>query len=308
MNLNRHHLAVFDVVARVGNVGQAAKLLGITQPAVSRQLATLEKTLGLKLFDRVYQGMQLTAAGSLLASHTTRLENLHHQLSETMTAFKARRTGHLRIGASTTIGTYILPNLLKRYHTHFPDIRVQLTIVNTAEIETAVLDGSLDFGMVEGMVGHPGLQSTVFANDELMVIASPTHPWAKRKWITPQQFESEPYIAREAGSGTREVINRAFAQKGLLLKPYMEMRESAVRTYVAAGHGVSILSRLVVQEELAGGSLVTLRIRGMRFERDLHLVRQPGISLSPGAQAAVQMIFGRLQSPLHKELASTAQK
>jgi DNA-binding transcriptional LysR family regulator len=251
--------------------------------------------MGLKLFDRVYQGMQLTPAGRLLHAHTTRMEKLNGQLAEAMEDFKAMRLGKLRIGASTTIGTYLLPSLLQRYKAHFPEIVVQLSIANTTEIEAAVLDGTLDFGMVEGMVGHAGLDSTVFANDELVMITSTKHPWAKRKFITPAHFLTEPYIAREAGSGTREIIDLAFAQKGLLLKPFMEMRESAVRTYVAAGLGVSILSQLAVRDELASGLLTTTRIRGMRFDRDLHLVRQPQASLSPAAKAAVQLIFGRLK-------------
>jgi DNA-binding transcriptional LysR family regulator len=295
MDLNRHHLAVAHAVAQMGNISAAAQLLGITQPAVSRQLAQLETAIGLKLFDRSRSGVTPTAAGRLLHAHTTGIEAMLDRLAESLEDFKSKRVGTLRIGASSTIGIYLVPNLLRRYEALFPKVQTQIVIGNTLEIETDVANGVLDFGLVEGVIQSDRLHTEVFAEDELLAIAPAQHSWAGQKTITPQAFLKERYIAREPGSGTRDVIAQAFVAGGLNITPSMTVRGSgAVKAFVAAGHGVSILSALAVAEEVESGRFIARLIRGLRLRRNLHLVRPIHKSLSPSALAAVQLIFGRL--------------
>ncbi len=154
MSFNRHHLAVFHAVASTGRVAAAAKCLGITQPAVSKQVAALERALGERLFDRAKQGMLPTAAGELVHGATERIEALLQRLAADLDALRTCAAGHLSVGASSTIGVYLLPELLRHYGERYPDVECAATIGNTAEIEQRVFDGSLDFGLIEGPAEH----------------------------------------------------------------------------------------------------------------------------------------------------------
>ena len=294
MNLN--HLFLFRAVAEAGGFSRAAARVHVSQPAISMQVGELEAQLGLTLFHRLPRGVRLTAAGQLLLGYAQRLGALAQEAERAMAEVKGLGRGRLALGASTTIGVYLLPNLLGEYRCRYPNVDLQFDIANTEEIEHRLADGTLDAGLIEGCPpSHEEVEAVVFLHDELVPIARPDHPrlQAGGKPLSLRQLCAEPMIVREAGSGTREVIERALAQRGQLLPraPLVLGSTEAIKRAVAAGLGVAIVSHLTIQNELASGQLARLPVRGFRLARPLYRLccRQLGPSPASGAFFSDQM-------------------
>jgi DNA-binding transcriptional LysR family regulator len=272
MNLN--HLFLFRAVAEAGSFSRAAETVHISQPAISMQVAELEAQLELTLFHRLPRGVKLTAAGQLLFGYAQRLGALVDEAQRAMAEVKGVRRGRLSIGASTTIGVYLLPDLLGEYRRRYPDIDLRFDIANTEEIENRLVDGILDAGLTEGLPpNRDELESVIFLRDELVPIGRPDHPRlaADGKPLTLQQLCAEPIILRERGSGTREVIEGALARRRQKLQRIAMVLGSteAIKRAVAAGLGVAIVSHLTIQAELALGRLAILPVRGFQVSRPL---------------------------------------
>ena len=172
MNLN--HLAIFHAVARAGSVTGGAEALGVSQSAVSRQLAEFEARQGVSLFDRRPRGVVLTAPGRVLLDYAERLFAIRAQAELALDDLRHRRLGRLAIGASRTIGAYMLPQAFAQFTRDNPGIELSLTVENTETIERQLLDGRIDIGFAEGVADDAALDYTVFAQDELVLIAAPT--------------------------------------------------------------------------------------------------------------------------------------
>jgi DNA-binding transcriptional LysR family regulator len=273
MNLN--HLFLFRAVAEAGGFSRAAVSVHVSQPAISMQVGELEAQLGLTLFHRLPRGVKLTAAGQVLLEYARRLSALADETERAMAEMKGLCRGRLAVGASTTIGVYLLPNLLGDYRRRYPDIDLQFDISNTEDIENRLVDGTLDAGLTEGLPPkRDELESAVFLRDELVPIGRPDHPRLKTNSepLTLRQLCAEPMIMREAGSGTREVIESALAKRGHKLQriPMVLGSTEAIKRAVAAGLGVAIVSNLTIQTELASGQLAILPVRGFQLTRPLH--------------------------------------
>jgi len=272
MNLN--HLFLFRAVAEAGSFSRAAETVHVSQPAISMQVAELEAQLELTLFHRLPRGVKLTAAGQLLFGYAQRLGELADEAQRAMAEVRGVRRGRLSIGASTTIGVYLLPDLLGEYRRRHPDIDLRFDIANTEEIENRLVDGILDAGLTEGLPpNRDELESVIFLRDELVPIGRPDHPRlaAGGKPFTLQQLCAEPIILRERGSGTREVIEGALARRRQKLQRIAMVLGSteAIKRAVAAGLGVAIVSHLTIQAELALGRLAILPVRGFQVSRPL---------------------------------------
>jgi len=273
MNLN--HLFLFRAVAEARGFSRAAENVHVSQPAISMQVGELEAQLGLTLFHRLPRGVKLTAAGQLLLDYARRLGALADEAERAMAEVKGLCRGRLAIGASTTIGVYLLPNLLGDYRRRYPDIDLQFDISNTEDIENRLVDGTLDAGLTEGLPPkRDELESAVFLRDELVPIGRLDHPRLKTSSepFTLRQLCAEPMIMREPGSGTREVIENALAKRGQKLQriPMVLGSTEAIKRAVAAGLGVAIVSHLTIQTELASGQLAILPVRGFQLTRPLH--------------------------------------
>jgi DNA-binding transcriptional LysR family regulator len=272
MNLN--HLFLFRAVAEAGSFSRAAESVHVSQPAISMQVAELEGQLGLTLFHRLPRGVKLTAAGQLLFGYAQRLGALADEAQRAMAEVKGLRRGHLSIGASTTIGAYLLPDLLGEYRRRYPDIELQFDIANTEQIVNRLVDGTLDAGLTEGLPpNRDELNSVTFLQDELVPIVRPDHPGlaAGSEPLTLRQLCAEPIILREPGSGTREVVEGALARRRQKLQRIAMVLGSteAIKRAVAAGLGVAIVSHLTIQAELALGQLAILPVRGFQVNRPL---------------------------------------
>ena len=289
MNLN--HLAIFYAVAREGSVTLGAERLHISQPAVSKQLQELERALGMPLFDRLPRGVRLTEAGELLEGYARRLFGLEAEAEAALAELRGLERGTLSVGASMTIGGYLLPDILARFHRKYPGIALRLEIANTEEVEQRLMDGTLDVGLTEGFLEHPELEASVFREDEMVVIAPPGHPLLSEEPVTAARLCLEPFLVREEGSGTRAVVERAFTERGLALRPVMSLGNiEAIKRAVAAGAGIAIVSALTVELEQEAGTLAVVAVRDLSVRRPLHRLRLRGKHQSHAARAFLELL------------------
>ena len=293
--MNPTHLAAFRAVAAAGGFVKAAECLGVSQPAVSAQVRELERDVKAKLFDRTPRGARLTAAGDLLLQYAERLAALEADARDALADLSAVRRGRLAVGASTTVGVYLLPGVLGRFREAHPDVRLEPFVGNTDAVQRRLLDGTLDLGLTEGdaPADADGLTVRVFARDELVVIAPPTHPLAKKRRPAAADLNGLPLIVREPGSGTRAVVEHALAAAKVTPGDLLTLGHTeAIKRAVAAGLGISVLSELAVRQESADGRLAVLRPAGLRLRRPLHLLTVAGRSPSPAAAAFVALLGG----------------
>ena len=289
MNLN--HLAVFDAVAREKSISRAGQRLLVSQPAVSKQLRLLERTLGTKLADREPKGVRLTAAGELLSGYARRIFALAEEAEQAVAELQGLRRGRLIVGASTTLGIYYLPELLAKYRRLYPQIDLGLEVANTQVIQQYLVEHRVDIAVTEGFVHWSGLVAHVFLKDELVPIAPVGHSMAHKKSVTLTEFCGQPLLMREEGSGTREVIEQALLRRGLVVKPLMTLGNTeAIKRSVAAGVGVAFVSALTIQHELRDGRLLQLKLKDFKLQRAFHVVQARDRAVSATVQAFLALL------------------
>jgi DNA-binding transcriptional LysR family regulator len=199
--------------------------------------------------------------------------------------------GQLFVGASTTLGNYLIPAVFGAYNKAHPAIRLSLEIGNTAAIHGMVLDDRLDFGLSEGFVSSEQLDVEVVHEDEMVAIVSSDHPFRRRAQTSVSELVRAAFISREPGSGTREVIDAALAERGAAIEPTMVLGSTeAVKKAVAAGLGVAIVSHLAIELELRTGQLFVLPVEDLEIRRALHLVRLKGKRESAAAHAFITLM------------------
>ncbi|MCB1995587.1 MAG: LysR family transcriptional regulator [Burkholderiaceae bacterium] len=277
LRLTLRQLEVFVATARAGSTRGAAQQVARSQSAASAALAELEAALGAPLFDRIGRRLALNDAGRALLPGTL-------TLLEQATALQALLAGGvaapLRIAASLTIGEYLLPAHIARWRLTHPDSPVQMTVGNTAKVIRAVVDRDVDLGFVEGPQTHPDLLLRRWLEDELVIVAAPTHPLAART-ATLRALAAAEWILREADSGTRQAADAWLLPRLGALRVAFELGSTeAIKRLAATGAGLACMSRHTVAGELAHGTLVALRTPLPRAKRPLAVVmrrdRPPG--------------------------------
>ncbi|MFE9599713.1 LysR family transcriptional regulator [Streptomyces hokutonensis] len=268
-------LELLLAVARLGSLGGAARELGITQPAASSRIRSMERQLGVALVDRSPRGSRLTDAGALVTDWARRVVEAAAAFDAGAQALRHRRDSRLRVAASMTIAEYLLPGWLLALRSQRPDTAVSLLAGNSTTVAEQLLSDEADLGFVEGLSVPPGLDSTVIAHDHLIVVTAPTHPWARRRRPVPAtELASTPLILREKGSGTRQVLDAAL---GGLARPLIELSSTtAVKASAVSGAGPAVLSELAVGEELSTRRLVRIPVEGLTLARDLRAVWPTG--------------------------------
>ena len=208
-------LQVFYTVAKQLSFTKAAEFLFMTQPAVTFQVKQLEEHFNTRLFERSHSKITLTQAGEVALEYAERILNLNSEMETRLGELTGQISGTLLVGASTTIAEYMLPRLLGDFKAKYPHVQARLTVANSETIESRVSDHTLDVGLIESSSHHPQLMSQVCCEDDLVAICSPKHALASYKVITPQQLAELPYVSRESGSGTREVVDEYFIRNGV---------------------------------------------------------------------------------------------
>lgn len=276
-----HQLAAFDAVIRTGGVTRAAELLGVTQPSISRQLQELQRSFGTKLVERWGRGIRPTRAGELLGDYTKRIFALVSEAERAVHDLQQLRRGRLAVGAGTTLGVYLLPEALVRFRQRFPGISLEMESGSSRRLGALLLDGAIDFAMTETLLPSPAFESTVYSQHELVAIVPAGHRLSSRKSIEAAELACEPFIAREPSSGTRSLVERTLAERGVRITPVVSLSSTeAVKRAVMAGLGVSIVSRIAVGLEAASAQLVTLKIKRLHLRRPVYLVHRPGAGRS----------------------------
>ena len=260
----------------------------ITQPAVSIQVQELEKFLGITLFHRRHRGLRITEAGDAVLAYSQQIFALSNQLVDTVQEMEDLQTGHLVLGASTTPGEYVLPLVVGRFRQVYPGIHVELVIGNTRTIIQRILDRDIDLGMVGDHVDEHSneLEMVDFQDDEIVMVAAPSHPAASMDLPTVEQIVDLGLILREEGSATRLSAERGFRELGIVPKVAIELGSNeAVKQSATAGGGIGIISRLGITAELKAEMLMVLDVQGWECRRPLTLIQPKDRYLSPSQRA-----------------------
>ncbi|MDM2821098.1 DNA-binding transcriptional regulator YeiE [Citrobacter sp. Cpo100] len=276
MHITLRQLEVFAEVLKSGSTTQASVMLALSQSAVSAALTDLEGQLGVQLFDRVGKRLVVNEHGRLLYP---RALALLEQTTEIEQLFR-EDNGAIRVYASSTIGNYILPAMIARYRQDFPDLPLELSVGNSQDVINAVLDFRVDIGLIEGPCHSTEIISEPWLEDELVVFAAPSSPLTKGP-VTLEQLAASPWILRERGSGTRELVDYLLLSHLPRFQMAMELGNSeAIKHAVRHGLGISCLSRRVIAEHLQAGTLSEVPVPLPRLVRTLWRVhhRQKHIS------------------------------
>lgn len=294
MSLNIAHLRAFAAVAEHGGFSRAASRLRVSQPAVSKAVRELERRLDVPLVDRSGRRPRLTEAGAALFARARELFTVEQIAEEELHALRGVERGVLRVGASTTIATYLLAPLLARFRASHPGVTLRIASANTRAVARLLLDRRVDVALVEGPVTHARLVERAWRRDELIVIAAADHPLARRRRIPAATLAGEWFIERERGSGTREVAARALADHGIVVRRAMELGSTeAIKQAVAAGLGLAIVSRAAAHDQLALGRIAELRVADFTIARTLTRLELRGRPVSAAARAFERILVER---------------
>lgn len=259
MNFTLRQLGIFLAVARHENVSRAAQDLNLSQSAASAALQTLEQNYGMSLFERHGNKLNLNAVGRSLRKEAETLYAHCQQFDQILK--QHGDLGHLKVGASFTIGNYLVVRYLADYLAHYPKADVDLTTANTPEIVNKVLNYEVDIGMIEREVHHRDLELIPWMEDELIVFCSPDHPFASKGTLGNRDIRSARWILREPNSGARHTFDHAMADLLPEIDIYREFQHNeAIKSAVETGLGIGCLSRLVLQSDFRSGNLVPLKL------------------------------------------------
>jgi DNA-binding transcriptional LysR family regulator len=258
-------LQVFHAVAKHLSFTKAADALFMTQPSVTFQIKQLEEYFNTRLFDRAQGRITLTPAGRIALDYAERILALSAELDARLKDVSGQAGGSLLIGGSMTIGEYLLPQLIGEFKARFPGVMPMLFVGNSEAVQDRVAERTLDLGFIEGDTHISTLLSEVCCEDELQVVCSPAHPLAREPFVLPASLTRHAYISREAGSGTRAVIDRYLHKAGVApdsLDVVVELGSpEALKGLVATGLGFAIMSRVIVAKELQLGQLVQIPLK-----------------------------------------------
>jgi len=270
-------LQVFHTVARLLSFTKAAETLHMTQPAVTFQVRQLEEHFNTRLFDRTHNRISLTDAGRRVFEFADKIFEHYNEMENAVREVTGEVSGALTLGASTTIAEYMLPALLGNFKAKYPDVNIHLKVANSEGIVSMVENNVIDLGVVEAPVSNKNLVVEVCRNDQLVLAVPPKHPLAGSESVAINQLMDYPYICREEGSGTREVINDFIISTGSKessLNVSMELGSpEAIKGAIEAGMGISIISLSTMLKELELGTLVAVRL-DPPLERPFSFVRQ----------------------------------
>jgi DNA-binding transcriptional LysR family regulator len=287
MDLRR--LEVFAKVAELGSFSRAAQALSLTQPTVSEHVRALEDELGVQLLDRLGRGAVTTRAGTLLLAYAQRMIALAREARQAIDQFQGRLSGELLVGGSTIPGDYVLPALIGHFKAKQAEISITLLIGASREVSQWIEDGRVELGVVGARPTQRALDARALMPDELVVVVGAHHPWGGRDSVRLEDLQGEPIVLRERGSGSRDAFERVLDEAGQTLSGLRIVGEmgstQAIKQAVRAGVGLSVISRLAIEDECGAGHLKALRIEGATISRAFYLVTHRERTRSPLATA-----------------------
>lgn len=274
-------------VATTGSITEAARLEGVSQPAASKRLHSLERSMAVPLIERMPTGSQLTPEGKIVAGWAARVFEDIAQMFDAVAAIRLDPDPDLNVASSVTVAEHLFPVWLSTLRAKSPEVHVGLRVTNSKDVQRLVLGGEADLGLVETTVLDPRLRSAVIDHDRLAVVVSPSHPWASGPApLHVEDLAAAQLIVREEGSGTRETLDRLIDST---TAPMVELgSNAAVKGAVKTGAGPAVLSVLAVQEDLRSGSLVEVAIEGLDLGRPLSAVWPKGRPLKRSSMSLLE--------------------
>lgn len=289
-----HQLKLFCKIADLKSFSRAAESVLLTQPTASGHIKNLEGEFGVRLFDRLGREVALTEAGKILYDYAHRILALRQEALDAMQEFAGAHRGALRLGASSIPGDYLLPRVLGRFKSEYPKVEMALKIEDSEIISQMVVDGSVDIGIVGAKMSDNRLVYETIAQDELVLVVPPDHPWAGRSSVSVKELKGQPFIQREEGSGTRRIVEERLSPMGLGAEHLATIAElgsnEGIREAVKAGMGLSILSRLAVRSDLEAGLLKEIAIAEVNLSRDLYTVTHKARYQTPVCKLFIEFL------------------
>jgi len=265
------HLKIFITVADYKSMTAASEAMYIAQPTVSQAIAELENHYGIKLFERLSKKLFITEDGKKLLSYARHIIALFEEMELSMKYPEKR--GVLKIGASLTVGTDLLPQLVNKFAVTHPDIRVHATIKNTSEIENLIMKNNIDFALVEGIVHNANIVSNSFMDDELVPVCGKSHPLYLTRSISLSELVKFDFVLREQGSGTRELFESLMVANNVSWKLRWECSGSdGIKSAAINGIGIAVISKRLVDTEIKTGELSTIKVDGLDLKRKFSII------------------------------------
>jgi LysR family transcriptional regulator for metE and metH len=292
-NVTLRQLRAFEAVARSGSISGAARALNVTPPAVSLQMRQLEGAAGFPLLDRAREGMRPTEAGRVLLHSIARIEMALAAGSEEIAALKGLERGRVAVGVVST-AKYFAPRALAIFSREHPGIDVRLMVGNRGQVVAALRDMSIDFALTGRPPEDFAIDRAMIGNNPHIIIGPPGHPLAGKRKVSLSRLVGETFLLREEGSGTRDLMQRLFADAGLSPNLGMEIGSNeTVKQAVMAGLGVALLSAHTVAAELSDGRLISFDVRGLPIIRKWFVTKKRERQLLPAADALWNFFKGR---------------
>jgi DNA-binding transcriptional LysR family regulator len=271
-----HKLRVFCTVAETKSFSKTSEIIHLTQPAVSLQIQALEEKYETKLFDRSSSTVTLTPPGEVLYKYAKEILTLYASAEKAIGKHTGLLKGSLTVGAGSNIGNYILPSVITDFKNIHSKIKIYLIVGNSKRVIELLNSGNIDIGLLEGDVSKQKMPVKKLLSDELLLIVAPNHPWSKKKEVSISDLVKEPFLFREAGSGTRQIIEKFLNRYGITVN---DMKISAIlgsteaiKDAVENGLGVSIISRWAARKESKYGTLRLLSLKEEKIARDFSLI------------------------------------
>jgi DNA-binding transcriptional LysR family regulator len=291
IRLDLWQLEIFCAVAELKSFSRAAEVLFVSQPTVTSHISTLEKRLGVKLFDRTTRKVTLTPAGKLLYRHAKALLAEHEAAMQELSKFQGGLRGRLVFGASTIPAHYLLPSLMAKFCSEFPETQLLMRVGSSGEVSDSVLNGELEMGVIGFRPDEPQIRAIPLWNDEVVLIVSPEHEWAKRSFVPIAELTNQPFVFREEGSGTRKTFEEFLSRRKLSprqLKIVAEVGSTeAVKQFVATGGGIGFVSIRAVDCEAERERLKIVRLQEGRITRQFFAIIPTDRTISPLCNAFV---------------------
>jgi len=285
-------LKVFVNVVEHKSFSPDAEELYLSHPNVSLQIQSLEEDLGTKLVDISSKHLELTQSGEIYYRYAKQILLLQDKAKQEIKQLSNVVTGALKVGASYTIGEYILPFVVAEFAAQYPKVEIETSIANTDAIIQAVRTNYLDIALVEGEVKHSDIEVRPLMEDEIILVVPNQHPLARLPIVTSEHLQDQVWILRESGSGTRAFSDKLIKEWGInVRKTYIFGSGQAVKQAVIAGLGIALVSRWIVRKELNAKELKSIRIKGKRLTRSFYLIGPKNHEMSEALEVFTEQLF-----------------
>lgn len=281
------HMRIFVSVFQKNSITKAAQELHLAQPSVSLAVRELEDYYGIRLFDRIGRHIAPTECGKEFYRYAVHIVSLFNEMEKKMRNWDT--FGTLRIGASITIGTHILPVLIHRYQDQFPDLMIEAKVSKSASVEDEIIHNGIDLGLIETQPSHPDLRAVPFMTDSMCAITAPDHPLASVKSISLAELSRFPFLMREKGSAGRKLLDAAFSLQQITVSPRWESTSTqALVKAVAEGLGVSVLPYLIVKKDIEEGTVRQIPLN-QPIRRNLNVIYHKSKFLTDNMKSFIEL-------------------